>query len=260
MSSEIKLYQGDCLNIMKDIPDQSIDMILCDLPYTFAGKERVTANTWDLPIDDAALWSEYTRIIKDNGAIVLFATSPFSAYLVMNHLDMFKYEWIWEKDNGSNFIHVKYQPFRVHEQILVFGKSSTTYNKADRYMKYNPQFTYSTPYVITRDGSDVTNLAGFKGRTDTDNFDGKRYPRSVQKFNIERGLHPTQKPIALLEYLIKTYTDKGDVVLDNCMGSGSTGVACKLTDRSFIGIEITKYYFDIANERINNTYTQIKLW
>lgn len=248
---KVDLFHGDCLELMKNIPDKSVDMVLCDLPYTFKGKKRVTANSWDLPINDTTLWEDYIRIIKDDGAIVLFATNPFSAYLVYNHLDYFKYEWVWEKDNGSNFVHVKHQPFKVHEQILVFGKSPTTYNKSEKYLKYNPQFTYSTPYVIKRDGSNVTNLAGFSGRNDTNNEEGKRYPRSVQKFNLERGLHPTQKPVSLLEYLIKTYTNENDLVLDNCMGSGSTGVACVNTNRNFIGIELDENYFNIAQKRIN---------
>lgn len=214
------------------------------------GGGRITANSWDVPIDDELLWEHYLRMIKDDGAILLFATNPFSAYLIYNHLEYFKYEWIWEKDNGSNFVHVKHQPFKVHEQVLVFGLSPTTFNKSGRYMKYNPQFTYATPYVMKRDRSDVTNLAGFCGRTDTENTDGKRYPRSVQKFNLERGLHPTQKPAALCEYLIKTYTNEGDTVLDNCMGSGTTGVAALNTNRNFIGIELNEEYFNIAKKRI----------
>ena len=258
--SNIKLYHADCLDILPTLASESIDLVLCDLPYTFEGKYRVTANVWDLPIDDKKLWEEYKRILKPEGAIVLFATNPFSAYLIMNHIDLFKYEWIWEKDNGSNFVNVNYQPFRVHEQILVFGKAATTYNKVEKYMKYNPQYTYSDPYYIKRDGSTVLNLAQFKGRTDTDNPEGKRYPRTVQKFNLERGYHPTQKPVPLLEYLIKTYTDKGDVVLDNCMGSGSTGVACKHLDRNFIGIELDENYFKIAKDRIENTLFSIKLF
>lgn len=245
-----KLYKGDCLEIMKDIPDKSIDMVLADLPYAFKGKKRVTANKWDLPIDDKILFEEYKRILKYNGAIVLTATNPFASYLIMNHLDMYKYDWVWEKDNGSNFVHTKHQPFKVHDYCIVFGFAPTTYNKKGEYMKYNPQFTYSKPYVMKRDMSNVTNLAGFKGRTDTNNKDGKRYPRSVQKFNLERGLHPTQKPVSLLEYLIKTYTDEGDLVLDNCMGSGSTGVACLNTNRKFIGIELDENYFNIAKERL----------
>lgn len=254
------IYNADCLDILPTIPTASVDMVLCDLPYTFEGKNRVTANAWDLPIDDKKLWKEYTRIIKDAGAIVLFATNPFSSYLVMNHLDLFKYEWIWEKDNGSNFVHVNYQPFRVHEQILVFGKAPVTYNSAAKYMKYNPQYTYSTPYNIVRDGSTVTNLSQFKGRTSTDNPDGKRYPRTVQRCNIERGYHPTQKPVELLAYLIETYTNPGDTVLDNTMGSGSTGVAAKKCERKFIGIELDKHYFEIAKDRIENTTFQLRLF
>ena len=253
----IKLIKGDCLEVMKGIPDKSVDMVLCDLPYTFKGKQRVTANKWDLPVDDNLLFEEYNRILKDNGAIVLTATNPFASYLISNHMDLYKYDWVWEKDNGSNFVHVKHQPFRVHEYVLVFGKAPTTYNKKGVYMNYNPQFTYSKPYSINRDMSDVTNLEGFKGRTNTNNKDGKRYPRSVQKFNLERGLHPTQKPVSLLEYLIKTYTNKDMTVLDNCMGSGSTGVACINTNRKFIGIEKDDKYFDIGVNRIN-TYLKNK--
>ena len=237
---------------MKNIPDKSVDMVLFDLPYTFKGKQRVTANKWDMPVDDDILFEEYKRIVKEDGVIVLTATNPFASYLIMKHLDLYKYDWVWEKDNGSNFVHVKHQPFKVHEYCIVFGFAPTTYNKGERYMKYNPQFTYSTPYTVVRDGSDVTNLVGFGGRTDTENTDGKRQPRSVQKFNLERGLHPTQKPVSLLEYLIKTYTDEGDTVLDNCMGSGSTGVACINTNRNFIGIELDENYFKIAKERIDN--------
>lgn len=247
------IKQGNCLELMKEIPDKSVDMILCDLPYTFKGKNRVTANKWDLPIDDGLLWEHYLRIIKDDGAICLFASNPFAAYLINKHIEYYKYDWVWEKDNGSNFVHVKHQPFKVHEYVIVFGKYPTTYNKNQLYMKYNPQFTYAKPYVMKRDMSDVTNLASFKGRTDTDNSDGKRYPRSVQKVNTERGLHPTQKPVELLEYLIKTYTNENDVVLDNCMGSGSTCVAAINTKRHYIGFELDENYFDIAKKRIENT-------
>lgn len=254
-----KIIHGDCLDILPLIPDESIDMILSDLPYTFKGKHRVTGNKWDLPINLDKLWLEYNRLIKPHGAIVLTATNPFASYLVMSNLDMYKYEWIWEKDNGSNFVHVNYQPFRVHEQVLVFGKSATTYTKSGKNMKYNPQFTYSTPYVMKRDGSDVTNLVGFGGRADTDNKDGKRYPRSVQKFSLERGLHPTQKPTELFEYLIRTYTNDGDVVLDNCIGSGTTAIACLNTGRNFIGIEIEEKYVEIAKKRIEKHKAQSQL-
>jgi site-specific DNA-methyltransferase (adenine-specific) len=254
MSLEInKIYNEDCIgdNGMCLIPDKSIDMILCDLPYTFKGKNRVTANRWDLPIDDSLLWENYLRIIKDNGAIVLTATNPFASYLIYNHLEYFKYDWVWEKDNGSNFVHVKTQPFKVHEMVLVFGKAPTTFNKNNFNLKYNPQFTYSKPYTMKRDGSDVTNLSGFGGRTNTINEDGKRYPRTVQKFNLERGLHPTQKPVALFEYLIKTYTNEGETILDNCIGSGTTAISAINTNRNYIGFELDENYYNIANDRIN---------
>lgn len=197
------------------------------------------------------------KLLTPDGCIALTATQPFTSYLVMNHLDYFKYEWIWEKDNGSNFVHVKHQPFRVHESVLIFGKSPTTYNKAEKYMKYNPQFTYDKPYNIKRDRSDVTNLVGFSGRTDTDNSDGKRYPRSVQKFNTERGLHPTQKPTKLFEYLINTYTDKGGTVVDICSGSGTTAISAINTGRNYIVNELNENYFNIIEERIKNSSCEL---
>jgi site-specific DNA-methyltransferase (adenine-specific) len=245
-----KIYFKDCLEGIIGIEDKSIDMILSDLPYTFEGKQRVTANKWDTPINQDILWEHYLRVIKDCGAIVLTATNPFASYLINKHIDYFKYEWVWEKDNGSNFVHVKTQPFRVHELVLVFGKSPTTYNKSGRNMTYNPQFTFGTPYKVIRDMSNVENLEGFKGRTNTDNADGKRYPRTVFKFNLERGLHPTQKPVKLFEYLIKTYTNVGDIVLDTCIGSGTTAIACLQTDRKFIGFENNQKYYEIAIKRV----------
>lgn len=244
------LIHGDCLEVMKNIPDNSVDMILCDLPYTFKGKSRVTANKWDLPVDDNLLWEHYLRLIKDNGAIVLTATNPFASYLINKHIDYFKYDWVWEKDNGSNFVHVNTQPFKVHELVLVFSKAPCTFVKSGNNMIYNPQFTYSTPYSVKRDGSDVTNLIGFGGRTSTESTEGKRHPRTVQKFNMERGLHPTQKPLKLFEYLIKTYTNEGDIVLDNCAGSGTTAIAALNTNRQYICIEKDEDYYNIAKERI----------
>ena len=230
--------------------DESIDMFLCDFPYTFKNKNRVTANKWDLPIDDNEFFEIAMKMLTPAGCIALTAGQPFTSYLVMNHLDYFKYEWIWEKDNGSNFVHVKHQPFKVHESVLIFGKAPTTYNKAEKYMKYNPQFIYGKPYIMKRDGSDVENLAGFAGRTDTNNEDGKRYPRSVQKINLERGLHPTQKPIKLFEFLIKTYTDAGDRIVDVCCGSGTTAEAAQNTDRIFIVNDNNSEYVKITKERI----------
>lgn len=236
--------------LYEDYGDESIEMFLCDFPYTFKGKNRVTANKWDLPIDDKDFFDIALKMLTPDGCIALTASQPFTSYLVMNHLDCFKYEWIWEKDNGSNFVHVKHQPFKVHESVLIFGKSPTTYNKAEKYMKYNPQYTYDKPYVMKRDGSDVENLVGFNGRTDTVNEDGKRYPRSVQKINLERGLHPTQKPTKLFEYLIKTYTSIGDTVVDVCCGSGTTAIAAINTDRNYIVNDLEYKYFEVTKNRI----------
>ena len=241
---KIQLFKGDCLEIMKDIPDGSVDMILCDLPY------GITACKWDSVIPFEPLWEQYERIIKDNGAIVLTASQPFTSALVMSNLKMFKYEWIWEKDAGSNFATVKYQPMKEHEEVLVFGKGRINY------------YPIMQERIGWRKGKETTTVDS--GRKDsvygTQIGIGKlkaaelRYPRSIQRFNRERGLHPTQKPVALFEYLIKTYTKEGEIVLDNCMGSGTTGVACLKTNRNFIGIEKDDKYFEIAYNRITDTY------
>lgn len=244
--------------VYEEYGDESIDMFLVDFPYTFKGKNRVTANKWDLPVDTHKFFELAMKMLTDSGAIILTATNPFASYLVTNHLDHYKYEWIWEKDNGSNFVHVKHQPFRVHEQVLVFGKSATTYVKSGRNMLYNPQFTYSKPYTMKRDMSDVENLQGFKGRTDTKNKDGRRYPRSVQKFNLERGLHPTQKPVTLFEYLIRTYTNEGDTVIDCCAGSGATAIASINSGRNFIVNDNNTEYCELMEKRITETLDKIE--
>ncbi|WP_297994047.1 site-specific DNA-methyltransferase [uncultured Clostridium sp.] len=264
------VYNIDGIALLDQIYDEfgneSIDMILLDLPYTFKGKQRVTANKWDLPIDIEKLFVLSSKLLTKTGALVMTATNPFSAYLIMESINLsskykdidfinYKYEWIWEKDNGSNFVHVKHQPFRVHEQILVFGKAPTTYNKSNIYMEYNPQFTYSNPYSMKRDMSNVENLEGFKGRTDTDNKDGKRYPRSVQKFNLERGLHPTQKPTKLFNFLIKTHCPENGIVVDVCAGSGTTAISCIETKRNYIINDIEHNYFNIIKERILENQT-----
>lgn len=236
------LLEWDCLEEMKNIPDKSVDMVLCDLPY------GTTSCKWDVIIPFEPLWEQYKRIIKDRGAIVLTASQPFTSTLVSSNYAMFKYEWIWEKDGGSNFAVVKYQPMKEHENVLVFCKNSTHY------------FPQMQERVGSRKGKETTTIdSGRKNSVYGTQSGGLkltvpvlRTPRSIQRFNRERGLHPTQKPVALLEYLIKTYTLEGETVLDNCMGSGSTGVACKNTNRNFIGIEMDKNYFDIATKRINN--------
>ena len=241
----IDLKCGDCLEIMKDIPDESIDMILCDLPY------QETGNKWDKFIDLKKLFSEYRRIIKEDGCIALTGTFKFGVHLFNIAPDLYKYEWVWEKDNGTNAPNVNLQPFRVHEFIFVFGKGRVT-NGTRTPMNYFPQKTEGKPYK-QKSGRISENWKGGLNNIVTNNKDGLRHPKTIQKFNRDRGLHPTQKPVALLEYLIKTYTNEGATVLDNCMGSGSTGVACVNTNRNFIGIELDEKYFNIAKERIEKS-------
>ena len=235
----IKLLQGDCLELMKDIPDGSVDMILCDLPY------GITACTWDSVIPFEPLWEQYNRIIKDNGAIVLFGTEPFSTQLKMSNLKHYKYDWIWNKVRGVGFQIAKYRPMQQHEYISVFCNGKLNYypimEKRDKVKKSK---NYGNSKVCRLQSNDM------KERTYTE-----KYPTSILTYSnaSQKGrLHPTQKPTELLEYLIKTYTKEYEVVLDNCMGSGSTGVACKRLNRNFIGIELDKNYFDIAKERIEN--------
>ena len=239
--NDIELWHGDCLELMKDIPDGSIDMILCDLPY------KETGNKWDksFPLDKVC--KEFERIIKEDGAIVLTGTFRFGVQLfnIMPHL--YKYDWVWEKDNGTN---VNLQPFRIHENVYVFGKGRVTNGKRTP-MKYFPQKTDGKPYC-QKSGRMSENWKGGLGTVVTDNKDGKRHPKTIQKFVRDKGgLHPTQKPVAMMEYFVNTYTNENDVVLDCCMGSGSTGVACKNLNRKFIGIELDDTYYEIAKNRIN---------
>ena len=228
-----KIYNIDCLEGMKYIDDKSIDMILCDLPY------GTTACKWDAIIPLDVLWREYERIIKDNGAIVLTASQPFTTMLINSNIKLFKYCWVWEKEQGVNFLMAKKQPLKVHEDICVFYKKQCT---------YNPQMTMGKPYISGKgDSGEVT---GKVKKIQTENT-GTRYPKSIIRFNRERGLHPTQKPVSLFEYLIKTYTNEGDLVLDNCMGSGTTAIACINTNRNYLGFELNKEYYEIAKNRIN---------
>lgn len=224
---------------MKEIPDKSVDMILCDLPYG-----TTTKNKWDTVIPFDKLWGCYIRIIKDNGAICLFGQPPFSSRLIMSNLKMFRYEWIWNKPLPQGFLNANRMPMRATENISVFYKKLPI---------YHPQMRGGTPYHKgIRKANCTTNYGNF-GETIANNEDGRRYPTNILNFsngNHKNIFHPTQKPVALLEYLIKTYTDEGNVVLDNCMGSGSTGVACVNTNRNFIGMEIDDGYFSIAKERI----------
>jgi site-specific DNA-methyltransferase (adenine-specific) len=240
MTNMIKLKNGDCFELMKDIPNKSIDMILCDLPY------GTTRNKWDSVIPFEPLWEQYNRIIKDNGAVALFSQMPFTADLVASNYKYFRYEWIWEKSSASGHLNANRMPMKKHENILIFYKKLPT---------YNPQFTKGKAYVSTC-SSHSSNYGKQKDNITTIN-DGKRYPVDIIKFSKDIGLHPTQKPVALLEYIIKTYTNEGETVLDNCMGSGSTGVACVNTGRQFIGIELDIGYFEIAKNRIAEAQTAV---
>ena len=243
----MQLYHGDCLEVMKQIPDNSIDMVLCDLPY------GMTACKWDcvIPLED--LWAAYKRICKKNAVIVLFGSMPFSAKLVTSNLKAYKHDWIWQKNSGSNFGRVKYQPMREHEQIMVFCYGTPQYNPILQERSESGKARTKYPYKLIRSGNDAYLQGSLRTRTSpSDKNQDLRYPSSIQKFNRECGLHPTQKPVALCEYLIKTYTNDGMMVLDNCMGSGTTGVACLNTGRDFIGIELDEHYFEVARERIES--------
>ena len=237
------LMKGDCLERMKDIPDRSVDMVLCDLPY------GTTDCKWDVVIPFEPLWEQYKRIIKDRGAIVLFGSEPFSSYLRMSNIKQYKYDWVWKKNAGSNFAQVKYQPMKEHEMVCVFN-SGFYYPQMQERAESGKKMIQIGVKSRASIGDDVYAGAN-KGYDNSGQNPELRVPSSVQNFKRERGLHPTQKPVALLEYLIKTYTLEGETVLDNCMGSGSTGVACVNTNRNFIGIEKDPEYFKIAEKRIN---------
>lgn len=235
----IKLMNGDCIELMNDIPDNSVDMILCDLPY------GVTQNKWDTVIPFDALWSHYIRISR--GAIVLTAAQPFTSMLIMSNVKWFKYSWVWDKASCTGFLNSKRQPLRRVEDVVVFYKSQPTYNPQ---MEVRGKPRKKGGY-IKKDGSE--NYGSFKN---AESFNNEYYPTNlieISNANRCEKYHPTQKPVALMEYLIKTYTNEGDTVLDNCMGSGTTGVACVKTNRSFIGIELDIEYFNIAKNRINST-------
>ena len=247
----LNLILGDCLTEMKNIPDKSIDMILCDLPY------GTTQCKWDSVIPFDKLWEQYNRLIKEDGAIVLFGKEPFSSQLRISNLEMYKYDWIWVKDTKSNFMQANHQPLNNVELISVFGKGYVRSIKDKVMMTYNPQFTESKEYKLPK-VSKTTNLFGENHKNGVykhyERDTSKRYPYNIIQFNMDKPkVHPTQKPIALLEYLIKTYTNEDGVVLDNCMGSGSTGVACVNTGRNFVGIELDEKYFNIAKERIDKS-------
>lgn len=234
------LHLGDCLEVMAGLPDASVDMILCDLPY------GTTACKWDTVIPFEPLWEQYRRIAKRNAAIVLTASQPFTTALIASNMREFRYCWVWDKVRGSNFQHARRQPMKSHEDVCVFYRSQPT---------YNPQYWFGKPYA-TKERPRARGVEGLSGGgaanvcAATVSEDGRRYPLSIVKFSRDGDRsHPTQKPVALMEYLIRTYTNEGETVLDNCMGSGTTGVACANTGRRFVGIEREPKYFDIACRR-----------
>ena len=234
--NQIELIQGDCLEKMKDIPDGSIDLVLTDPPY------GTTACKWDSIIDFDLMWEQLKRVIKPNGAIVLTASQPFTSALVMSNIKDFRYCWAWDKKKGGNIMNLKSQPYKVHEDVCVFSIKPHLYYPIMTDQKERTGKTYSKGEAN-----------GIENYGDTRIYN-KKYPKSILEVSNadQKGkTHPTQKPVALFEYLIKTYTNEGDLVLDNCMGSGTTGVACKNLNRNFIGIELDPEYFKIAEKRIN---------
>lgn len=237
----LKLMQGDCLEKMKCISDNSIDMVLADPPY------GTTACKWDSIIDLKLMWEQLTRIIKENSAIVMTAAQPFTSILITSNIKKFKYCWVWEKPQGVDPFMAKIRPLNSIEDIIVFSKGKCP---------YYPQKKPGKPYIVNRDKQGREHeLTGAHLKPTTTVNKGDRLPKRVLRFNQEKGLHPTQKPVSLMEYLIKTYTNEGDTVLDFAMGSGTTGVACANLNRKFIGIELDEKYFQIAQDRILNAYS-----
>lgn len=245
---EYKLYRGNCLDIMKNIGDKSIDMILCDPPYGVTAR-----NKWDAVIPFEALWKEYKRIIKDNGAIVLFGQGMFTANLMTSNPKMWRYNLIWKKTQPVGFLNANRMPLRSHEDICIFYKKLPV---------YNPQKTDGRRKISLKEHKKNCKTTPIYSNYKPISYDSaERFPTSVLTFSKDTqksALHSTQKPVALLEWLIKTYTNENETVLDNCMGSGSTGVACINTNRNFIGIEIEEEMFQTTKERINNCYLERK--
>lgn len=249
------MYNGDCLEIMKNIPDKSIDMILCDLPY------GTTACKWDTVIPFEPLWEQYKRLIKPNGAIVLFGSEPFSSKLRMSNLNWFKYDWVWKKSRKLGFTNAKNKPLNNHELISVFS-GGTCANCSEKRMTYNPQGLVYCGKKVRGEKRCDADLSGHRFSRPSHK---KEYTQEYTNYPVQildvasepKPVHPTQKPVALLEYLIRTYTNDGETVMDNCMGSGSTGVACVNTGRNFLGIELDKNYFNIADQRIQQAIQRV---
>jgi len=238
----------ECLQVMATIQDKSVDMILCDLPY------GTTQCLWDIIIPFEKLWNQYERIIKDNGAIILFGAEPFSSHLRMSNLKLFKYDIIWGKIKGTGFLNAKKQPMRVHEVISVFYKNQCI---------YNPQKTTGHKNKKSSRSKELQTEVYGQMNEDYTYESTERYPRSIQQFSTDTqnsSIHPTQKPVDLFRYLIKTYSNEGETILDNCSGSGTTAIACLMENRNYICIEQSKDYFDKAMQRIANHTAQTKLF
>jgi site-specific DNA-methyltransferase (adenine-specific) len=230
--------KGDCLERMKEIPDGSVDMVLTDPPY------GTTACKWDSIIPLEPMWEQLKRVIKPDGAVVLTGNEPFSSHLRLSNLNNYKYDWKWDKVRGSNFATVKIRPFNSFEDVMVFYKKQPT---------YNPQMWDGKPYEQKQGYVGEAKQTNLKRKSVVTKSDGRRYPLSIIRFSKESGVHPTQKPVTLMEYLIKTYTNIGETVLDFTSGSFTTGVACVNLGRNFIGIEIDNHYYDIGTDRVLNT-------
>lgn len=260
MNQNIKIHQGDCFDVMATIPDKSIDMILCDLPYGVTAR-----NKWDSVIDLDKLWEQYNRIIKDNGAIILFGQGMFTAKLMISNAGMWRYNLIWEKTQPTGFLNAKRMPMRNHEDICVFYKKAPTYNpqKTLGHIRKTSTAEHKRQCKMSTD---------YSGHELKDYDSTERYPLSVVKIPLEsdsiitfskdtqkEALHPTQKPVALCEYLIRMFSNEGDTILDNCMGSGTTGVACINTNRKFIGIEKEPDIYDTAKNRLEGIQPTYKV-
>lgn len=249
----INLHNGDCLELMKDISDKSIDMILCDLPYGVTAK-----NKWDSVIPYQPLWEQYNRIIKDNGAIVLFGQDKFTAETMLSNKKLHRYNLIWKKVLPSGFLNANRMPLREHEDIMVFYKKLPTYNP----QKIKGKPCHTKGKVVGKMNDAQLNNNNYRDFKCVETEGDMKFPTSILEFSKPHpsiSVHPTQKPVELLEWLIKTYTNEGETVLDNCMGSGSTGVACVNTNRKFIGIELDTSYYEIAKQRVDNTYKELKI-
>lgn len=247
----INLMQGDCLERMKEIPDGSVDMILTDPPY------GTTACKWDSIIPLEPMWSHLKRVIKPNGAIVMTASQPFTTTLIASNMNMFKYCWVWEKTRSTGHVHAKNKPMKKHEDICVFSEGTTIHkSQSKNRMTYSPQGLISIEPKMRKQGGNSDAVMGLRpSHKDTLQTEAG-YPTTILKIQSEgKTVHPTQKPVALMEYLIKTYTNETETVLDFTMGSGTTGVACVTTNRNFIGIELDATYFNIAKQRIESTVT-----